>query len=203
MFGDIPSADLAKLKQYGVGRLVGPIPNYRFQKQKLLYRYARDARDGCIIELGAHRGHGTIALALGAMAGGGAKVYAIDKWEKMKGWAGEEYGPADLVCARGNLVAAGVAEQVVLVQKDIRKVGVAWRAPVSLIFWDIGLKGTVEDDLSPWLASVVSGGRVIIKDTADGRLGGKEFAKCVERSGAFQEIENMRGILVLEKTWTM
>ena len=61
----------------------------------LLYNYAYEARDGCIVELGTYQGTGAAILARGAKEGLGAPVYTIDDYKDKENWIKKPYKNED------------------------------------------------------------------------------------------------------------
>lgn len=135
-----------------------PIP--RRHKCKSLWKLAHEVKSGCIVELGTAEGNGAIALALGASV----PVFTIDDYANRKGWADEPYGEFYLEKFNRNIKRAGV--DVTLIRESIYEV--VWTKKISLLFWDLGVTGSLIDDVAVWRpwCEVIA-----VHDTYDQRLG--------------------------------
>src|SRR5215469_11502211 len=85
------------------------------QEVALLYCAAQRVRDGCIVEIGSHRGRSTAALAFGTRSAFNVPVYAIEPHETFRGIYGGDFGPHDRTCFMQNMLTLGIAETVRLV----------------------------------------------------------------------------------------
>ena len=171
-----------------IGRLFA-MPKPRAEKCKALFDLAREARGGCIVEVGAATGTGAIALAYGARKG--VKVYAIDDYLDRVGWATEPYTPENKIAFIENTEAAGVT--VHLVHADARKAVQVWSKPIALLHWDLGMYSEMVDDFWQWEPHMVSGGVIAVHDTLDRRLGSRELEKQAATSGKFEPAEHLGG----------
>ena len=61
----------------------------------LLYELAKQAKNGCIVEVGSYRGRSTVALGRGSMDGNQVPVFAIEPHEEFRGVLGGQFGPED------------------------------------------------------------------------------------------------------------
>ena len=98
----------------------------------LLGRLAAQVAHGVIIEVGSWRGYSTIALAREARV----PVYAIEPHETFEGVMGGVFGPRDRVEFFRNILQAGLAEKVRLVNLSSEIVAPGWRRPVGLLWID-------------------------------------------------------------------
>lgn len=139
----------------------------------LLYVLARRAsKGGTICELGSMFGGSTIALALGARAGGpDARVVAVDDHEWHRHVAQtetiaelREQIPSTLGVFRDNLARAEVADRVDLVVADTAAAS-AQASEVAMLFVDAdhSLVG-VTRDLKAWVPKVLPGGVIALHD---------------------------------------
>ena len=103
-----------------------------------LYKLAKAAKGGVIVELGTYHGAGAVALAFGARAGHRMPVYTVDDYIERAGWVGEKYYPQDRERFFDCVAHAGV--EVELIQKNATEAGEGWSDPVSLLSWDLGVK---------------------------------------------------------------
>ncbi len=152
-----------------------PYQNPRMDKARSLYKLAREAKGGVIVELGTYHGCGAISLAWGTAAGGKLPVITIDDYTPKRGWIGEPYGPQDRVKFWNNVHLAGMGKKIELLEMDVDAALEYWiediqPAPVALLFWDIGGKRLFEDFLK-WSSLIVQGGVFAIHDTADCKFG--------------------------------
>lgn len=157
------------------------MPKARADKCTALFQLAREARGGCIVELGAALGCGAIALAYGAQKG--VPVYAIDDYLDHTGWAGETYTPDNKIAFIENVESAGVT--VHLVHADTAAAAAGWKKPVALLHWDLGMFVRMADDFFLWEPHVISGGVIAVHDTLQRHLGSRELEAKVARSGKF------------------
>lgn len=135
----------------------------RLRKVEALYHLAWAARDGAIVELGTYHGCGAISLYYGTRAGANLPVYTVDDYVPRHGWAGEPYGPNDQAIFYENLAAARARVQ--LVKGNVRQVPSEWTQPIALLFWDLGLRDSLRDDLELWIKHIRPGGVLAIQDT--------------------------------------
>ena len=87
-----------------------------------------------IVEIGSYRGRSTIALALGAKQKG-AVVYAIDPHHIHEA-GGYQFGPQDNVVFMQNILAAGVAKQVRIINSCSWQVVETWDIIADFVFID-------------------------------------------------------------------
>jgi hypothetical protein len=102
----------------------------------LLFHLARAVPRGCVVEIGSYRGRSTVALALGARAGAGAPVYAIEPHEHFEGPLGGTFGPADRRAFFENVLRTGVAEDVRLVNLPSETAAAGWTNEIGLLWID-------------------------------------------------------------------
>jgi predicted O-methyltransferase YrrM len=125
---------------------------------------------GEVVEIGCAFGRSTIALALGARAGGGGKVYAVDPHTGGIGLV-ERYGPlARTFSSLGpfleNIVRFGVQEIVVPVTLTSMEAATAWpQRAIRLLFIDGWHdRDACRNDLRAWTPWVSPGGALVIHD---------------------------------------
>jgi hypothetical protein len=167
---------------------------------KFLYELAREATGGCIVEIGTFRGKSTVACALGARAGGGVRVYAVDPFEPFVGACGGRFGPADRPHLLRNLLLAGVADNVWLLHADSALVTAAWRAPVALLWVDGDhAYEAVRRDVELWLPFVTPGGTVALHDSTDPKLGVRRVVEELVAERVLERVRVVESISVLRK----
>ncbi len=121
-----------------------------------LYKTARTIRpDTCIVEIGTYLGRSTTALAYGAGAGGMARVFTVDVFDKEK----VKNGPVgDRALAHENLDKLGVT----IIDDDSVHAGRAWTGQeIGFLYvdGDHSYHGC-RDDLLAWLPHVTPFGLV-------------------------------------------
>ena len=136
---------------------------------ELLFLYAADVREGCVVELGTHLGRGSISMAKGALAGYGAMVYTIDEYLGRSGCLGGSYSSDDRVRFEENVAEAGV--DVTLIHKNHLDAVQDWNEPIGFLLWDSGDKAHLERDWQNWSQHIVVGGWAMLKDNEFGDLG--------------------------------
>jgi predicted O-methyltransferase YrrM len=163
------------------------------QEAALLTRLASDVDEGCIVEIGSYRGMSTIALARGARV----PVYAIEPHEHFVGVLGATFGPEDRRAFFENLLAAGVVEQVRLVNLSSEIVAPGWKLPVGLLWIDGDHRyDAVRRDFECWEPHL--GGLVAFHDTIQPTLGSAQFVDELLADG-FELVEHIQGTKVLRR----
>ena len=145
--------------------------NPGMQKGDILYELAQVARDGCIVEVGAFTGFGTVALGLGTADGKRLPVFAVDPFDERRGWTNEPYTSENLTTWTRAVDTAGIAD-VTLIRRTAAEAVELWTEPVGLLFWDPGAKiDTVLAEFLAWADQVMVGGLLAVNDTLVGNLG--------------------------------
>jgi hypothetical protein len=166
----------------------------------LLYELARAARGGSIVEIGSFHGKSTVALALGARAGGGAAVHAVDPFVPFTGALGGRFSPADKTVQLRNLLLADVAEQVWLLHTTSLQAARGWREPIALLWVDGDhTYEAVSADLAAWSPFVVPEGRIALHDSIDASLGPARLIAESVAAGTYQTVQVKGTITVLRK----
>jgi len=119
-----------------------------------------------IVEVGNYRGRSTVALALGARRGQGARVYSIDPHAECVGPRGGRFGHEDQAHLYANLTRAGVGGGVNVVSLGSLAVAAGWAGPpVGLLFVDGDHRyAAVRADLEAWKGHLASGAAVLFDD---------------------------------------
>ena len=162
-----------------------------------LFDLASEVQEGCIVELGAYHGAGTILLARGARAGYGAPVYTIDDYTAIGKWNGEFYSRDEREIFRNNIQNAKV--EVQLINKTFDAAALDWHEPIGMLYWDAGAKGRFWNDWIAWYRHIVHGGVAVIKDVSGGGLGATEKVGLIVASGLFEEKDYVGGVTVLRR----
>ena len=146
----------------------------RRKEVRCLYELAQTAaREGVIVEIGSYRGLSTVALAKGSLRGHKIPVYAIDPHEYVDpgictGRSGWCYDPQDNVAFLKNILFAGVAEKVRLINLLSFEAVAGWDKPISLLYIDGNHEyEAAERDFSEWSRFVLNGGHVVFHDSID------------------------------------
>jgi len=168
---------------------------------ELLHELARKVSlPNCIVEIGSYRGRSTIALALGAMAGEMAPVYAIDPHEEFMGVLGGKFGPQDRKVFFANMLKAKVAEIVRLINLPSEMVVPGWNKPVGLLWIDGDHRyEAVKVDFWGWEPFIVPGGLIALHDSLEPDLGPSRVIQEALASGRFRKVNQVKLTTVLEK----
>ncbi len=163
-----------------------------------LYELARAAPpDGNIVEIGSFRGSSAVALAMGARAGNHQRVYTIDPYDSFKGPLGRTFGPLDRVHLLRNLLRAGVAEDVWVVNLPSVATSKAWSGPISLLWIDGDHSyDAVRADLECWSRFVMPEGLIAFDDSLDPEIGPARVVRELLESGRFER-HSIRGKITI------
>jgi predicted O-methyltransferase YrrM len=152
---------------------------------------------GVIVEIGSFKGKSTIALARGAAASHGAKVYAIDPHRVQPEEGYLEDTEAEFFA---NIRTAGVAEQVVPMIMTSEEAVRNWREPVRLLWIDGDHRYEPSKlDFTLWEPHVVQGGIIAMHDTIRKQGPKRVLWEKVFRSGRFQNIAIIDNITAVRK----
>lgn len=133
----------------------------------LLYDAAAAAPAGqAVVEIGSFAGKSTVALALGARSGAGARVCAVDPHTGSAETAAVTGFLDTFGLFKANLERHGAAEQVDVVRDFSVSAAARFERPVAFLFID-GAHGyrAVRDDFESWFPKVVEGGLVAFHDS--------------------------------------
>lgn len=165
---------------------------------ELLYRAARSAVAGAIVEIGAYRGRSTLALALGSRDGAGLTVYSVDPHRPWTGPGGGEYGPADREAFYRNVLAAGVAAWSRLVGLQSLEAARAIDGPLSLLFIDGDhTDQAVMQDVRAWAPKLAADGLLLMDDVSDSFTGPRRAVDRLLLEGWTQACEPVGKVVVL------
>jgi len=179
---------------------VKSIRGWLSQKQaQLLYDHAAAVREGCIVEIGSYRGRSTAALALGAMAGGGAPVFAIEPHEEFHGPLGGEFGPEDRRAFFRNMVRLELYRQVRLVNLPSVVVARGWERPIGFLWIDGDhTYEAARADFLSWKPHLLPGAVVAFDDAATEGLGPDRVVAEAQADHGFVEIARVQKVIVLQ-----
>jgi hypothetical protein len=167
---------------------------------KKLEQYAARAHTGMIVELGTYHGTGTIALARGTAKGFNLPVVTIDDYQPKRGWINEPYGPEDKEVFHKNMKDAGLQFRTQQWMQSFDSAVKGWKADISLLYWDPGMKNRCAHDFENWSKFIVTDGIYIIKDTAHNDLGSASVIEDALVSGLWKFIDSHRGVVFLRRT---
>jgi len=166
----------------------------------LLHDLAKEARGGCIVEIGSFHGRSTIAMAIGSQAGNKAAVYAVDPYLQFVGPLGGTFGPQDKAGLLKNLILTGTAAAVWLLQLPSIQAASSWQEPIALLWidGDHNYEG-VKADFEAWTPWVIPGGVIAFHDSLDPHLGPHKFIKEIITTGTFEQIVVVGKITLIKK----
>jgi hypothetical protein len=154
---------------------------------RLLYELARDAKEGCIVEIGSYRGRSTIALARGSKAGHKLPVYAIDPHEDFIGAFGGAFGPLDRAKFFEAMLDSGCFDIVRLVNLSSELVSVAWDKRVGMLWIDGDHSyAGVSRDFECWLPHLAENAVVAFHDSVKPGLGPTLFLAELLEAGVLE-----------------
>jgi hypothetical protein len=171
-----------------------------FEEASLLYRLAKETRDGCIIEVGSYRGRSTVALGRGSLDGNAAPVYAVEPHERFVGILGGQFGPEDRAAFYRAMLDSGCYQVVRLVNLSSEVVASQWTKPVGLLWidGDHTYEG-VKRDFCCWSAHLTEDATVAFDDATDPTIGPYKIIDELLQSGLFRKTETVNKITVLKK----
>lgn len=106
--------------------------------------------DHAIVEIGSYKGKSTCYLAAGALAGNGAKVYAIDPWD-LAGNPGGRFG-FDTRAVRADfhnqVQRMGLTDRITAIQDFSWRAAKSWTHPIGFLYIDGS--HTYKDVLADW-----------------------------------------------------
>lgn len=171
-----------------------------FKEVSLLYELAKQARNGCIVEVGSYRGRSTVALGLGSMHGNRVPVFAIEPHEDFRGVLGGQFGPEDRGAFFQAMLDTACYQVVRLVNLSSEVVAAQWTKPVGLLWidGDHSYDG-VKRDFSCWSPHLADDATVAFDDAMDPTIGPHKLIAELLESGLFQKTETVNKITVLKR----
>lgn len=155
--------------------------------------------DRAIVEIGSYRGRSTIALALGSRSGHEAPVFAVDPHEEFIGVKGGHYGGSDRVAFMKNVLDAGVADLIRLVNLPSLAAASGWQRDIGLLWLDgdHSYEGAA-GDLAAWSPFLAPEAFVAFHDSYDD--GPSQVISSALAGDHYRLIERVRGVTVLQPT---
>lgn len=170
------------------------------EEVSLLYRLAKENRQGVIVEVGSAKGRSTVALALGSKSGFESPIYAIEPHEHFTGLYGGKFTPEFRSGFFESLLETDTADIVRLVNLSSEVVTPGWNKDVGLIFidGDHSYEGT-RRDYRCWVPHVVPGGLMVFHDSLDERAGPHRVIQEAIDAGVLEKVEVVSRATVLRK----
>jgi hypothetical protein len=171
-----------------------------FEEASLLYRLAKETKNGCIIEVGSYRGRSTVALGRGSLDGHRAAVYAVDPHEEFVGILGGRFGPEDRAAFFRAMLDTGCYQVVRLVNLSSEVVAPNWTRPVGLLWidGDHTYEG-VRRDVDCWLPHLTREAMIAFDDSLTCDLGPYKLIAEMLETGQFRRTEVVGKTTVLER----
>lgn len=171
-----------------------------FDECVLLYRLAREAPSGCIVEIGSYRGRSTTFLGRGSLDGARVPVYAVDPHKEFVGVLGGVFGPQDRTAFYRAMLDNGTSEIVSLINLSSECFSHAWKEPVSLLWIDGDHRYEgVKRDFECWRPHLEAGAVVAFDDATDPHLGPRMLIDELTATGWLAEIALVGKIVVLRR----
>jgi predicted O-methyltransferase YrrM len=183
-----------------VARMLSVDGMTRKVEMQFLYELAKEACDGCIVEIGTCFGASTVALGHGAKAGSGVPVFAIDPYVKFVSVSGREHGPRDRVTLYKNLLRAQVADSVWLIQLRSEQAARCWTEPITLLWidGDHSYEGA-KRDFDMWSPFVRAGGLIAFHDSLRKDFGVWKVIDEALAGGHYEKQQVLEQITTLKK----
>lgn len=165
-----------------------------------LYARAKQVRGGAIVDIGAFHGRTTVSLALGALHGNAAPVYAIDPHEPFTGIMGGQFGPSDRWRFVQNLLPDRLVEQVRVINQDAYAAAMGWRQPVRLLLLDADYRHwALRRDTLSWMRFVPVGGLLLLGGAGNPKTGTLQVTRELTQRFGFATVERLGTLVVLER----
>ena len=167
-------------------------------ESKRLYELAREARGGCIVEVGAYRGRSTVALGRGSLDGDRVPVFTIEPHQTFTGVLGGRFGPADAGAFHRAMLETGCYHVVRLVSLSSEQVVQGWRLPVALLWIDGDHRyDGVRRDFESWRPYLVKGAIVVFDDASDPAIGPHRLIAELLATGGYEKVEEFGKMTLL------
>jgi hypothetical protein len=171
-----------------------------FEEASLLYRLAKETKNGCIVEVGSYRGRSTVALGRGSLDGHRAPVFAIEPHEVFTGVLGGQFGPEDRAAFIRAMLDSRCYQIVRLINLSSEFVAPHWTKPIALLWidGDHTYEG-VKRDFCCWSPHLTADATVVFDDSADRNIGPFKLIEELLASGQFRTIQVVKKVTVLQK----
>jgi len=171
------------------------------ESQRLTWLAARVPPALSIVEIGSLRGRSTARLGLGAAAGLGAHVYAIDMWGPYSPASGLKGGDQHRERFDINMEMFGLTERVTPIRADSREVAKVWQRQIGLLFIDgeHTYKG-IQADYEGFHKHIPEGGWLAIHDYCPHFGQVKAFVdECVLTAGLWENVSLRHTLLTMRR----
>jgi MMP 1-O-methyltransferase len=169
--------------------LIADVPGWLTDEEgEALYELAKECTGrGVIVEIGSWKGKSTICLGLGARAGRGARIFAIDPHA--------DYRFGDF---KANVDRADIADLVTPIASLSQAAADDFDEPIELLFVDGSHEyDLVLEDFEKWVPKVVDGGWVAFHDTTWTAGPRKIVGQAIYRGRAFKDVRFVVGSLTV------
>jgi hypothetical protein len=180
-------------------KAISPVEGWLAREEaELLYRAARHARSGRIVEVGAYRGRSTVALALGSRDGAGLPVFSVDPHAHWTGPGGGQYGPADREAFYRTVLSTDIAPWSHLVGLRSVDAARAVDGPLAVLFIDGDHRyAAVMQDLRAWAPKLAPDGLLLMDDVSDSFDGPRRALQDLLRDGWTMACEPVGKVVAL------
>ena len=175
-----------------------------FEEACLLYKLAREADGGCIVELGSYRGRSSTFLGLGSLDGNQLQIFTIDPHQEFTGILGGKFGPSDRTAFYQTMLRNGLSEIVSLINLSSEYFSSKWNMPVALLWIDGDHSYTgVCRDFECWSPHLTESAIVAFDDAINKDIGPRQLIDQLVAEGVFTEILKLGKIAVLQRTYQL
>lgn len=171
-----------------------------FDEALLLYQLAKEAVNGCIVEVGSYRGRSSVFLGRGSLDGANAPVYAIDPHKNFIGVLGGVFGPKDRTAFYRAMLDNDCSEIVSLINLSSECITSSWAEPIALLWIDGDHSyESVSRDFDCWLPHLQTNATIAFDDASDPNLGPRKLLDELMASHRFEEIMNVGKVAVIRQ----
>ena len=169
-----------------------------FEEAVLLYRLAKKARNGCILEIGSYRGRSTVFLGKGSLDGAGVPVFAVDPHTSFVGILGGVFGSRDRTAFYEAMLLHNCSEIVSLINLSSEAFSSQWSCAISLLWIDGDHRYEgVRRDFDCWERYLLPGSFIAFDDALDSSLGPLKVIEELIGSGSYLPVARVGKIVVL------
>jgi len=170
-----------------------------FEEASLLYDFAKQISDGCIVEVGSYRGRSAVALGRGSLDGNQVPVYSIEPHEEFSGVLGGKFGPADRGAFYKAMIDTSCYQVVRLINLSSEIVAPNWNKKIGLLWIDGDhTYSGVKRDFECWLPHLTPEAIIAFDDSTDPDLGPRQLIDELLNSNKFQELQQIGKITVIK-----
>lgn len=168
------------------------------QPAKLYYRLAKQLRDGCIVDVGSHRGRTSVALGRGSLAGTRVPVFSVEPHDGRVAGRARKFGSPDREAYYKAMLETDCYKVVRLVSLSSAVASVGWSMPVGLLA--IGGDHSYEGVKSNWLAwkpLLLPNAHVIFDESTNPELGVLKLIQEIVAEGEYSIVEKRGRVTTL------